>query len=145
GIYRSLTIHPEIIEGGATMRSTGRGDELVYPCPPGTVVELERSGARLALRIDEVGRLEESARTRLIDLLRIEGELRAWIGGFEVSLIDGHLDALRAEARARVREEEEARRRAAQPTPRSNGEVEVAPPPPPPSRIRIEVDGCINP
>lgn len=147
GIFRSLTIHPEILETGSTARSTSLGGEYVYPCPPGTVVELEvEHGGRVPLRIDQLGRLAESERVVLIDLLRLEGDLHAWIGGVQVEIIPGRLQALRAEARALVeREREEARRRAAPPPPIRPPGIPMPPPPPPrPDGVRIEIEGCID-
>lgn len=140
GIYRSLTIHPEILERGHTTRRTGPGDAYVYPCPPGTLVELAVREERVPFRIADVGRLEESGRTVLIDLLRIEGDIRAWIGGVQIEVVAGQLEPLRAEARARVRaEQEEARRRSAPPP-----VLLPAPPPPAPPDVHIEIEGCIE-
>lgn len=146
GIYRSLTIHPEILESGYTTRRNVPGDSYVYPCPPGTLVEVAvEQEARVPFRIAEVGRLEEAGRTVLINLLRIDGEIRAWIGGVEVEVVTGRLESLRAEARARTRREREEARRSAPPPPAPPAVIPMPPPRPArPDGVHIEIEACLD-
>lgn len=149
GIFRSITIHPEIIRGANVLvdegEHTGSTTTASAPCPVGTEIALAGDGETLVAHTEADGWLEPAELPALLAFLTAHGRVklvRADPGA------DVKLDASAAKeivARARRQADDEAARNARpqEPTPPTAG---AAPPPWPPryrahAIIRLDPSG----
>jgi hypothetical protein len=73
GIYRVITIRPEIATGGSVSSSVHRGDVTRQPCPTGTVITLSSEGGSFAGHIDQDGRMASGQLPELVAYLGLPG------------------------------------------------------------------------
>lgn len=96
GVYRSLTIHPEIYRFMFLDRSEEPGDDVLVtrvPCAPGTVIALRSpaANARITVRIGPGGRLDPGDRQTLFAFVTAHGDIQ----GERTDGVDIHFDATR--------------------------------------------------
>jgi hypothetical protein len=104
GIYRSVTIHPQVYQAMHVEWSDDQGDEVLVTraaCAPGTVVVLRApdAGARVSLHIGAEGRLAPAELPALVAFVAAHGEIE----GERADEVEVRLDtARRAEVLAAV-------------------------------------------
>lgn len=117
GVFRSITIHREIIQGTVVTADGPEHTRVVTmktPCPPATEIALASDGATFVARIGTGGRLEELELPALVAFLLAHPSVDLARGGVRIG-VEVKFDAVAAAdiVAAARRRQEEARAQAA--------------------------------
>lgn len=140
GIFRSITIHPEIIRGAKVSvddgEHTGSTTTASAPCPVATEIALAGGGELLVAHVGAAGWLEPAEVPALVAFLSAHAQVelsKAELGA-DVKFDASAAADIVAKARRQAADDEAARR-----APPQESAPAGVPPPPPPYRARASV------